>query len=350
MKIAFLNIYNGVIDRGSEVFVKELASRLSKHHEVTVFQTGKKTCESYNVIQIDNIPKLFHQGFGNFNICYDFSVILFTLKCIKYLSKNKYDWVIPINGRWQVVMVRALRRFYKFRILISGHAGIGFEDGWNIYIGNPDIFVALSPKAFKWATKFLPKSKLKYISNGVDTNKFSPKSKPESLKLKKPVILCVSALIKYKQVESVIKAVAVKRNVSLLVIGDGVLRNNIKKLGEKLLGSRFQLILHVDNNKMPSFYNACDLFTLPSFETEAFGIVYLEAMACNLPVVAPDDENRKTIIGNAGLFCNTVNITEYANTIKYALNTSFGNKPRKQAENFTWEFVYKQYNNLFISS
>lgn len=40
-KIAFLNIYNGVVNRGAETFVKELASRLSSKYKVDVFQAGK---------------------------------------------------------------------------------------------------------------------------------------------------------------------------------------------------------------------------------------------------------------------------------------------------------------------
>ena len=58
MKIAFLNIYNGKIERGSEVFVDNLANNLSRNHEVAVFQTGDKKSENYKITQITGIPFL----------------------------------------------------------------------------------------------------------------------------------------------------------------------------------------------------------------------------------------------------------------------------------------------------
>ncbi len=41
MKIAFLNIYNGVVNRGAETFVKELASRLAKSIKWMFFRQEK---------------------------------------------------------------------------------------------------------------------------------------------------------------------------------------------------------------------------------------------------------------------------------------------------------------------
>ncbi|MFN4150502.1 MAG: hypothetical protein ACK4IX_06135 [Candidatus Sericytochromatia bacterium] len=72
MKIAFLNIYNGVVNRGAETFVKELASRLAKKHKVDVFQAGEgEGDEKYNVIRI---PVDFNwkrkSGVGTFASCF----------------------------------------------------------------------------------------------------------------------------------------------------------------------------------------------------------------------------------------------------------------------------------------
>jgi len=53
MKIAFLNIYSGVVDRGAETYVKELAQRLAKNNYITVFQSGKPLGgEGYKIEQI----------------------------------------------------------------------------------------------------------------------------------------------------------------------------------------------------------------------------------------------------------------------------------------------------------
>lgn len=97
---------------------------------------------------------------------------------------------------------------------------------------------------------------------------------------------------------------------------------------------------------MPNYYRAADIFSLPSKSSEAFGLVYLEAMASNLPVVAPNDDNRKFIIGKAGLLCNVSDLDDYAGTLTAALKTDFTDLPRQQAEKFSWDNIASQYEQI----
>ena len=91
-----------------------------------------------------------------------------------------------------------------------------------------------------------------------------------------------------------------------------------------------------------------ELFTLPSWGREAFGIVYVEAMASGLPVVAPNDPPRREIIGDAGIFVNDVNDQQnYGDAIQKALSKKWGDIPRKQAEKFSWDKIAAQYEKLF---
>lgn len=340
MKIAFLNIYNGVIERGSEVFVREIAAKLSQKHFVNIFQTGEKEKEKYKIQQISGIP------FKPYSLFYNFWVLIFTLKCLPYLWKEKYDWIIPINGRWQILICRFLRFLRGGKILISGHAGVGFEDRLNLVLGKPDIFVALTPTAFYWAKKIYPKGKIFYIPNGVDIERFSPNVSPQELGLPKPIILCVSALQSYKRVELLIRAVSQLPGVSLLVIGDGPLRENIISLGNKLLEKRFCLISYVPFDKIAHYYSSAQIFSLPSLESEAFGLVYLEALACNVPVVAPNYKNRKEIIGEGGVYFDPENINDYIRKLQEALEINFGREPRIQAEKFSWGKITQKYEEI----
>jgi glycosyltransferase involved in cell wall biosynthesis len=71
-------------------------------------------------------------------------------------------------------------------------------------------------------------------------------------------------------------------------------------------------------------------------------------MACNLPVVASDDEVRREIIGKAGFFVkNPTDASEYAKILKKALSFDFGDRPRKQAEKFSWDRIAQKYEKLF---
>ncbi len=345
MKIALLNIYNGKIERGSEIFVDNLAKKLSYNHKVTVFQTGNKNVTGYKTVQITGIPFLQIKNRLQEEI-YHLLVLFFTVKCLAYLWEEKFDWIVPINGRWQVLLCRLFRLLHGGKILISGHAGVGFDDRWNLILGKPDIFVALSQKALSWAKNIYPKEKLVYIPNGIDTEKFNPKILPAKLSLSGPIILCVSALLSYKRLDLLVVAVSKLKSASLLIIGDGSLKARILKMGNELLGKRFQLIPYVPHEEISAYYNASALFSLPSRESEAFGLVYLEALACNLAVVAPDDINRREIIGNAGLLGDLESKEVYAKLLEKALNTDFADKPQLQAAKFSWNKIASRYEEI----
>lgn len=344
MKIAFLNIYNGKVERGSEIFVSELASRLSANHHIDVYQTGERKIEAYNTYQIKGVAIIAKQAQDFF---YHLSVFLFTIKCLPSLWKHRYDWIVPINGRWQVLIIRIFRFFSKCKILISGHAGIGKEDKINLIIGKPDVFVALSKDALLWSREITFQRKAVYIPNGIDTNKFHPRIPSKKINLTSPIIICVSALLAYKRIDLLISAVKKLNNSSLLLIGDGPLREQIVKDGRQILGKRFLYIRQVNHDEIAGFYRACNLFSLPSKKSEAFGIVYLEALACNLPIVAPDDNKRRDIIGSAGLFCDVTNISEYNRVLEKAIKKDFGDNPRLQAEKFSWEVIVQKYEDVF---
>jgi len=102
-----------------------------------------------------------------------------------------------------------------------------------------------------------------------------------------PLLIAVGRLIYYKGFEIAIRALASVPNAHLIVIGDGPLRGNLKALAlECGVSDRVHLIGELQNDEIPPFYFASDIYLLPSIaRSEAFGIVQIEAMACELPVI-----------------------------------------------------------------
>ena len=307
MKIAILNKYQNKVARGAETFVFELSKRLSNSNKVDV---------------VANVNYL-------------------------NLLKGKYEIIIPTNGRLQVVITRIICWLSGAKMVVSGQSGMGWDDKVNLFTF-PDAFVALSKRASDWAKSVNPHVRVLNIPNGVDLGKFKPKGKAFKTGLKTPVVLCGGAFTPQKRMDLAIKAVAKLANVSLLMVGGGgELKGELQRYGEKVLGEgRFKL-LSVPFTQMPEVYRAADIFTLPSRSSESFGNVLVEAMASNLPVVATDDPVRKYIVGDAGVLVDPTDTKAYAKAIEKALDQNWEEKPRAQAEKFSWDEISKKYEELF---
>lgn len=311
MRIVFLNRYQNKVERGAEVFIDELVKRLSKNHDIDIF-SGEKA------------------------------------DSIKAVLDGNYDIVIPVNGRMQSLKFSIARIIGKYKLLITGHSGIGRDDIWNIAVVKPDVFVALTDYMAKWAKGWAWGSRIIKISNGIDLDKFSPIGEKIEIDLPRPIILSAGALVWYKHHERVIRAVKALGYGSVLIVGQGIEKENLERIGKELLGINFK-IMAVDYKNMPKVYRSADLFTLPSWDREAFGIVYLEAMASGLPIIAPDDPARREIIGNVGVFTDVSDPEKYAKALELCLEKSWHNEPRQQAEKFSFDKVAKVYESVMIS-
>lgn len=353
MKIAFLSFYSGQISRGAETVVYELASRFSKNNDVTVFQSTENNFKTnYKVIickvktnwdvkdTSGTLPRRLFMDYWSLKIG------AFTFKTIPTILREKFDIVIPLNGGWQIALVRIATWLYGGKEIASGQSGKGWDDRNNLW-SFPNLFVALTSNAEKWAKKVNPFVKVVKISNGADLQKFNSEGESYKTNLKKPIVLVVGAFTEQKRLDLVIKAVSKLENTSLLLVGGGGnLKSQLETEGAKLLGNRFQM-LSIPFNEMPKIYRSADVFTLPSASSEAFGNVYVEAMASGLPVVATNDEQRREIVGEAGVLIDPTNIKEYSDMLQKALDTNWGDKPRKQAEKFSWEVIAEKYEEHF---
>lgn len=126
-----------------------------------------------------------------------------------------------------------------------------------------------------------------------------------------PRLLAVSRLAlteRYKGHEEVILSLRrIKEripHISFIIVGDGDLRPYLQELAWRT-GVADQVIFpgqHVGNTTLCAYYEAADLFVMPS-RKEGFGLVFLEAMYHRLPVVAGNQDATPEVVrhGETGL-------------------------------------------------
>ncbi len=104
-----------------------------------------------------------------------------------------------------------------------------------------------------------------------------------------PVILSVGVLRYYKGLHLLLEAMQ-RLEATLVVVGEGPEGSRLKALVTELgIADRVFFAGRVPDEDLPSYYQAADVFVLPShLRAEAFGIVLLEAMAACLPLVTTE--------------------------------------------------------------
>ncbi len=171
-----------------------------------------------------------------------------------------------------------------------------------------------------------------------------------------PIILTVGRLNERKGHDTVIQAMpAILSEVPdaiYLIVGDGLERENLQALSQKMgLEKAVVFAGEVPDEDLPAYYQLATVFTMisrqppGSHEVEGFGIVYLEANACGLPVVAgrsggvPD----AVVDGETGFLVDPFKVEETATAIINLLNNpqlcqQLATTGQKRAlEKFSWE-------------
>ena len=114
-------------------------------------------------------------------------------------------------------------------------------------------------------------------------------------------------------------------DAQLILGGDGPLKAELEEQAKRL-GVNHRVIFtgSIPEADLAAYFNACDVFCLPSVEqSEAFGLVQLEAMACGKPVVCTQLNNGVNVVNQAGITGLAVparNATALAEALNTLLN------------------------------
>jgi phosphatidylinositol alpha-1,6-mannosyltransferase len=153
------------------------------------------------------------------------------------------------------------------------------------------------------------------LSPGVDDSRFFPGCGGADVRRRlglapdTPVVVCTARLVRRKGQDTLIRSwPAVLRGrpaARLLLVGDGPDRGRLERLAERV-GVRDSVVFTggVPWEEVPAYTDAGDVFAMPcrtrllGLEPEAWGIVFLEAQACGLPVVVGDSGGApETLVG-----------------------------------------------------
>jgi phosphatidylinositol alpha-1,6-mannosyltransferase len=142
------------------------------------------------------------------------------------------------------------------------------------------------------------------VPPGVDEQTFHPASGGDVVRARlgladRPVVVCVSRLVRRKGQDTLIRAwpavLARVPDAVLLIVGGGPYRADLEKLAEATgVAPSVRFTGAVPWEELAAHYGAGDVYAMPcrtrrgGLDVEGLGIVYLEASATGLPVVAGD--------------------------------------------------------------
>lgn len=362
---------------GIETFVIGLLERI-KGHEVTVFTSQQGDTSVYDQQWIDK--------FG-VRVIRDQSKILLpswrvTRAAKKIVAAKNIDVVVFGAAAPLALMSPSLRKSGVKKIIALTH---GHEVWWakifpfrlaikrigkNVdhltYLGEFTRQAISKPLTRKSATEMVK------IAPGIDTAHFIPQpdamQKRKELGLQdKKIIISVGRLVHRKGQDNLIQAMpaVLKKipNAHLLLVGEGPYRKHLEKLVMKSsLEQNVTFAGRIMYDRLPSYLSAADLFAMPSrsrffgLEVEGLGIVYLEASACGIPVVAGNSGGAPDAVleGVTGLCVDGTNIEQITAAIVEICSDAerashMGAAGRNWIVNqWRWDIWSKEFNALLV--
>ena len=157
---------------------------------------------------------------------------------------------------------------------------------------------------------------LQWLPSGVDTARFHPdKGGRQRIRQRHhiasdtPVIVCISRLVPRKGQDTLIKALPrVLRDIPdalLVIVGGGPSAKRLHTLAHRYGVSDHVLFTHlVPDDDLPLYYAAADVFAMPcrtrgqGLDVEGLGIVFLEASATGIPVIAGNSGGAPETVDN----------------------------------------------------
>jgi glycosyltransferase involved in cell wall biosynthesis len=213
----------------------------------------------------------------------------------------------------------------------------------------------------------LPADKIRVIHNWLNPNEFK---KDEStriryreqfgLKQTDLIFLLVGSLWRPKGFRTALRAfktlLETFPNAFLFIAGDGPDRSYMENYSShsEHLSKRVKMLGSYPHEKLPLLSSSADVFIIPSLLNEVLPYTLLEAMSCELPVIASDIPANREALGPNGFFFPPGDVKALTNgMLTYSANlpqkkTKAGSNRKRIIERFSDEMASKRINSLLI--
>lgn len=342
LRVAIAASGAGHVRRGIEVWAAELRRALAGHCDAVLFQGAPPAAEGEVPLPCLRRDSPFWGGSG--------SPLPWTLRM--YIERltfapgllgrlGGFD-ILHTADPFLAVLAQYLRRIGLWR----GNTIISYQGPgpiWKFYANRVGFVQFLAPSYLEGPGRLVRDQGLvAVIPNFVDTEFFSPGPREAArerfgLPPDAPVVLSVGAFTGMKGIPLLARGAARLRtelpNLRLVLAGQKQSDSGpILAEARELLGEFLVVRENLSRAEMPDLYRAADCFALGS-PFEPFGIAFLEAMACGIPVLGNDIDPTRWIVGAGGLTADVSDPDAIAAALKRLLTQpEFSRSARERAQ------------------
>lgn len=232
-----------------------------------------------------------------------------------------------------------------------------------LYANSCDAVIAPVESVKNLLLEYKVKKPIFVIPSGIDINKFQKTKNGEKIRKRynigrdKILLLTVSRLTPEKNLSFLLKTFQKinkkKKNTYFMIVGDGPEKEKLKKESIKLgINEKVIFTGKVLNQKMSLCYSAADIFLFSS-STETQGLIFIEAMASEVPIISIKAKGAQDIITNGeNGFLTSNNIDDFAQAVLKIiedenLRKKMSKKAKRKAQYFSIENSTKKLLSLY---
>ncbi|MGE4284271.1 MAG: glycosyltransferase family 4 protein [Clostridia bacterium] len=345
MKVLMLSWeYPPQIIGGISRVVHDLAQNLGQQgheiHVVTCWEQNTREIEKDKNVVVHRIHTYDIQAnnFIDWVMHLNFAFIEYSIKLLNSIGKvdiiHAHDWIVAYSAR-------VIKHAYKIPLICTVHAteygrNQGIHNEVQGYINNMEWWFTYEAWKVICNSRYmkneirnifnLPDNKIQVIPNGINIDSFRKSEINYDFRRNyasdsEKIIFFVGRLVQEKGVHILIDAIPkIMKNyhdVKVIIAGKGSQLENLRqKVHYMGIGHKVYFTGYVNEEDLRKLYACADIAVFPSVY-EPFGIVALEAMAANIPVVVTDtgglgeiihhaEDGMKAYVGNANSLADCI--------------------------------------------